>query len=835
MKKLLIGFFLFLFVLNGNTQVDTTITLISDSNGQDAFTYSGNSTLNFGSESVLETTLTVFKGGATNEAIALLYFDVSSIQEGGAIQNALIYLTPSYISSSNSFTYTIYPITSPWTYSTVTANTLPTIDYSQGVTVSSSMATSVYTQIISVKYMLQEMVDNPSNYYGFAIRVNSSGALSVKEGVAFYSSNDTKVSQSYLPNIKITYYPNSVESTFNDSTKLGEITVNAPAGDLPYTYLLSYDTIPSLSNLWDGMKDTIPVDSTSFFSGKINSQSFTYTNLMSNKYFVKVYDNYGVELMDTNVYVKPELSIVDSLGFVISGDTLSLDTTSSYSICSSAFNAVMPVEQDFGAEIKFLGLENEMVIGLSLHDQPKNIYDNDFIYSLRFFPHDSLVWFYKGSIKLKYVKDVLPEDEFRLMKVGDSLRFEMNGEAIASEKLDEYTEGDLFKTEVKIKGPNSFVLIKPIQWMYKPKVKKKLINPICGGDFGSISIGSSSFFKYNLSYVSIQDENGNVIESSSTIPYVFENLTSGEYTIVSQWVTSNGLIINTSEIVELGYPIMWVNKSGITEVSNTLNTIRPTSFLNLGTANSFNTVKTDDEFWIETYFKGYQMPQLLWTTYSFSKFKLSNGTIDYLEIYVMSISGENWVYFREQGTLLTLNTSLPSNILLNSYWANLSEDIPVRIESDGTTISVKYNGYTLVSINTPTIQDDLRIYVQEYGRFKVENTIASFCYPTASNYVKLRRVLDGGYYQIPDNVLKVEYDEEYEDSDLEFNIYNDLFDPQNPDLDHLVMTMPAISYGDNRLDFDFSCPGSNCLSNGIYILEVINDKNEKLYLRFKIL
>lgn len=63
MKKLLIGFFLFLFVLNGNTQVDTTITLISDSNGQDAFTYSGNSTLNFGSESVLETTLTVFKGG----------------------------------------------------------------------------------------------------------------------------------------------------------------------------------------------------------------------------------------------------------------------------------------------------------------------------------------------------------------------------------------------------------------------------------------------------------------------------------------------------------------------------------------------------------------------------------------------------------------------------------------------------------------------------------------------------------------------------------------------------------------------------------------------------
>ena len=113
--------------------------------------------------------------------------------------------------------------------------------------------------------------------------------------------------------------------------------------------------------------------------------------------------------------------------------------------------------------------------------------------------------------------------------------------------------------------------------------------------------------------------------------------------------------------------------------------------------------------------------------------------------------------------------------------------------------------------------------------------IANCYYPAPiPSYAKLKPSLDGGYYNTIDGVLKVELDEEYNDTDLVFNIYNDLYDPQNPSKTHLSMTMPTIGYGDNRLEYDFTCPGSNCLSSGIYILEIINGKNEKRYIRFKI-
>lgn len=104
-------------------------------------------------------------------------------------------------------------------------------------------------------------------------------------------------------------------------------------------------------------------------------------------------------------------------------------------------------------------------------------------------------------------------------------------------------------------------------------------------------------------------------------------------------------------------------------------------------------------------------------------------------------------------------------------------------------------------------------------------------------YAVLRKKLDGGYYQVNNGRLLFRYEEEYEDnSNLTFFIYNE----QNQVVSSSQI-VPAnmqlqVNYGDNRYELNTAncnISADGALDNGFYILEVINDKNEKWYLRFK--
>ncbi len=101
----------------------------------------------------------------------------------------------------------------------------------------------------------------------------------------------------------------------------------------------------------------------------------------------------------------------------------------------------------------------------------------------------------------------------------------------------------------------------------------------------------------------------------------------------------------------------------------------------------------------------------------------------------------------------------------------------------------------------------------------------------------LKKKLDGGYYKAINGRLFFRFDEEYYDTgDLTFNIYDD---------EHSLVSSNAmlpgtiqlqVVYGDNRYHLNtVGCDitPSGALADGFYILEVINDKNEKWYLRFE--
>lgn len=114
------------------------------------------------------------------------------------------------------------------------------------------------------------------------------------------------------------------------------------------------------------------------------------------------------------------------------------------------------------------------------------------------------------------------------------------------------------------------------------------------------------------------------------------------------------------------------------------------------------------------------------------------------------------------------------------------------------------------------------------------NSVSSYC-PfvlimrwIAPKYTVLRKKLDGGYHTANGGV-RFKYNEEYNDQDgeLTYNVYNKYH--------RIVGTQDSIAididYGYNNCSLNMTCSGLG-LTFGHYILEVINEKNEKWYLRF---
>lgn len=95
----------------------------------------------------------------------------------------------------------------------------------------------------------------------------------------------------------------------------------------------------------------------------------------------------------------------------------------------------------------------------------------------------------------------------------------------------------------------------------------------------------------------------------------------------------------------------------------------------------------------------------------------------------------------------------------------------------------------------------------------------------------LKKKLDGSYHVLSDCNLYLQYREEYVDRALTYNIYKDpkylLVKNQND------FPVP-VKYGHNqKLKINFGVNGL-CLGGGLYILEIIDAKGAKTYLRVKV-
>jgi hypothetical protein len=106
-----------------------------------------------------------------------------------------------------------------------------------------------------------------------------------------------------------------------------------------------------------------------------------------------------------------------------------------------------------------------------------------------------------------------------------------------------------------------------------------------------------------------------------------------------------------------------------------------------------------------------------------------------------------------------------------------------------------------------------------------------------NSYGVLKKNQDGGFYQVTNNKVYFKFEEEYMGMVLNYKLYNYTNAAVNTPI-NLITTCSDLNVinttlGDNRYFIDLTNCGS-LTSNNYYLLEVINSKNEKFYLKFKI-
>ncbi len=102
-------------------------------------------------------------------------------------------------------------------------------------------------------------------------------------------------------------------------------------------------------------------------------------------------------------------------------------------------------------------------------------------------------------------------------------------------------------------------------------------------------------------------------------------------------------------------------------------------------------------------------------------------------------------------------------------------------------------------------------------------------------YATLTRKLDGNYYEASGNLFYFRFGDEYNDQNnqLQYRLYDASHTDWYPILLNNSSNRPITQFGDNRFSLDLYQSNNSALPAGYYVLEVIDEKNEIFYLRFR--
>jgi len=749
-------------------------------------------------------------------------------------------------------------VTSNWNEKVVTWNTKPSISTTDQTAIAETTPTGLVVRNDSFDILnyVNHWRDNPNENFGIELSLQNYGALK-NSRLSYYSYDVSQVNR--RPVFELSFDVKSrLTTTFDEQVNKGEITINAPNGDLPYKYVVDTRPILSLQNTWDLIKDSIPLidgvplfDSLAYFQSNGATTDFQFNNLAPGKYFVAVFDNTGQEIFQESIIVSPEIRLAYSLNLIKGADGYYSVEDSVLIEASGIVLLELQKEKEGGIAFTLKNI-SESIFGFNyLSDTIVND-SSDIIFGIHIINSSEFQVISNGVQKqLKY--PISSNDELIIVKEKNNFVVYINNVLIYSEQIS-YTLNENLKFNTQLKGPIKLLLQYPI-FIVPPVPNITITYPECGNSEGEIvvSIGQSAgFWSLSNLNVTLIDFNTNlpIQPSVQSIPgqqYIFDAVDIGIYNLIYTWDILNSLavfpisqsVVNNQ--IAIGYVVDWTTSAN-TMLDGGINSITTTTISNSGPTHSgYKTMNSQDN-WVqfESQVNNY-IYNWVSTPFKFQRFDMvpSSNTAP---------SGSTAVGIFSHNLNILPNTIIYKHSPIATTFYSIPADNEFRIHQNNSGFKI-YD----TDVNAPFFQNStyvgannqISLYLRAFQTKKTHyhKIISSFCVPDLevinNGYFRLEKSLDGGYYQVNNNSLLFEVDVDYNmqvGTYLDYNIYStnmQLIAGSSSNGTITVGGAPLLlkNISENGYNLDVSSIG---LIAGYYVLETINSKQEKAYIKFKI-
>lgn len=851
---------------------------IDDALLMDRVTGSGTTAVNYGQQNIPSRTVFMdekWNDVTWNNGRALMRFRLW-IDPNCQVNTADLTLTgaahdPAQITNASE----LLKVTSDWNETGVANVNAPTSTATGKISIAGIAAGNSNLTLDIASFFNSWKIKNDANY-GMLFQLQSYTANS-NTRMQFRSSDNATAAN--RPQIAFTFTVNTCNLSRKGTTTVSyastndyadlSTTIDPPSWSVsPYHYIISEQPVPDFSEIYrtfkygdpsNPFKDTVFIDSTTFFNMGETALTKPFSGLRPGQYFVSVFDKLGVRIYNQQVSVNPmNYETFSNMSFSALDDQFTSSAANGKALMYSFMN-----ENSEGASVSFSLPTNTGETLLGLVNTANDLAVKTDLY------HGFIVSGGSARIVTAGVVNatsypVSSTDELLITKEGSDLKFYINGSYKISAAL---PTTFTYKTGVFAAAAGTIIKYRPIRLLSLHLAWNK-INPIkpgsCLGSFGSVSgsLQTLTFFTYSTTaFSAVLTNSSNVSQpldaGSTAANYSFSNLLPGTYTLTVSfnWVNNSTSAITPTPVVFtttvfVSSKMAWENLVEAADIPAS-QALFSTSTAN-GHATSVNDVITTSgvnsyiDFGVKLggylyqYFSGFSLMIPVGngsTSMGFfdpSTTPVSNTippNFTGYKFYKTALSPFMFIAY-QGGVITNSGTFLASDRFRFVYNSTNKQGSLYKLMPDGSLGGQMTNSTIQYSTLPASLVKKLIAYLatNSLNRGLIDVSTNMSC-PTNFIYAKLEKQLKGVKYKVYLNKFYFFYDEEYAStSSLTYNVYDKnnsiVLNTTTQVLTHTVGTVNR-EYGDNRYSLDVTS-----LAAGSYILEVVNEKGEKLYLRF---
>jgi hypothetical protein len=711
-------------------------------------------------------------------------------------------------------------VTEGWNENYLTWDNSPTTSTSTTENVPNKTTTTANSVVDVLDFWNVWQANNTANY-GMKFKLQTTTNSYRQQ----YYQSSSSTTESSRPKIEFKVdltKSNFLTSSWDLDTELGEVTVDISElcdGVSPYFYYMSTDTIIDLDSLYGFFTDTIiGMDSTIFYSTSTTDLQKTFTHIVSGHYHFAVFDKNGVRLIDETLHIMDDLGFDAQTGLTVSGN----EVTASAANSVGSFDLFTTEDNYSEMKIDLLGLSGIQFFGFADLDKTVSTHA-DLVFGY-YLSGTNLYTIDAGVLSSTFVTANTSSD-LDIINDRGTLKLMLDGIEHASKVVGAnfvYKFGLGAQPANKIGFyPIKFASLKK-KYIFTPK---NLSNLTCAGDLGSFTFTVNTINTlegFNSIFTIVHEETGNPIYTNQialdgvavpvTMDYLGTPLLPGVYVIT---IDIDGPTIPFTKKITLGYEASW-KTSYQYDLPNSYSVSRSLPFDNTYSNAIAENLDKLSNGWIEFTPVVENFP---WSLNQLVRFKYLNFNST-----VLSSTEPYFAFFKwKSGKILMCyfdGQNFGNNII------NVGDRVKVAYNNNSVSIYVEdvlWTSFATTVFDTPIgVQ-----LLSKTGGNGYNDVITSFGCQDNLIHAKLERKMSGVKYRTVSGKLRFYYDEEYQsqETDLTYKVFG--FDDRLNSVLDGVQQPYSVLYGDNRYELDITG-----LSDGAYILEVQNDKEEVFYLRF---